>query len=694
MWENVQMDENNEIEQLFKDLVEIENNISIKDDESVIESPIYDEYYSSRVFDYLSYEFEQEEKGAKPRLKDPKGGLTAAGRAHFKRTEGANLKPGVKGAADTPEKMRRKGSFLTRFFTNPSGPMKDEKGRATRLALSAAAWGEPVPGDAAAAAKLAEKGRRLLERYDRTKKKNDEVEVDSKQLPGQTIGQQGSGAIGAGDSGDGVDRDGDGMIFDGTDQEQRAPYKRSSNPDYEKRRRAWVRGRLNSQGIKPHRNVQDRTTEERNARARARAEFDRRTYADGIRSQQEAARKRSINSITDSAQRVERNRGFGNVTDAGRRSLPNTPSSGERNDISKAKPDTTNIGKAKPDTTNIGKAKPDTTNIGKAKPDTTNIGKAKPDTTNIGGNRPGSELRRDGASGSGVNIGKAKPDTTNIGKAKPDTTNIGKARPSNVGPGSTSKPQSISDAATRRGQTDSRRPTSATDRPRPDSVDRGTGNRVAGDQPVRVGRQQAQGTRDAATRRGQTDSRRPTSATDRPRPDSVDRGTGNRVAGDQPVRVGRQQAQGTRDAATRRGQTDSRRPTSATDRPGADRTDRSRPNRRPDSADRQRANRGVGNTSDAATRSGQADSRRPRKNPNARPVPLPNPSPGNRGGVERPRPVPLPNPKPGDDRGRQNMPYFPRGNQRPGNNNGRQNMPYYPRGKNKPDRGTRDTRDF
>lgn len=108
-------------------------------------------------------------KGAK--LRDPKGGLTAAGRKHFKRTEGANLKPGVKGAADTPEKMRRKGSFLTRFFTNPSGPMKDEKGRPTRLALSAAAWGEPVPQDASDAAKLAAKGRRMLERYDRSKKK-------------------------------------------------------------------------------------------------------------------------------------------------------------------------------------------------------------------------------------------------------------------------------------------------------------------------------------------------------------------------------------------------------------------------------------------------------------------------------------------------------------------------------------------
>ena len=110
----------------------------------------------------------------KSSLKDPDGGLTAAGRAHFKRTEGANLKPGVKGAADTPQKMRRKGSFLTRFFTNPSGPMKDSKGRPTRLALSARAWGEPVPQNGSDASALAAKGRRLLERYENSKKKSDE----------------------------------------------------------------------------------------------------------------------------------------------------------------------------------------------------------------------------------------------------------------------------------------------------------------------------------------------------------------------------------------------------------------------------------------------------------------------------------------------------------------------------------------
>ena len=102
----------------------------------------------------------------KPLLKDPKGGLTTAGRAHFKETEGANLKPGVKGPADTPEKQKRKGSFLRRHFANPAaGPLEDDKGEPTRHALSAAAWGEPVPKTEADVKKLAGKGSDLLEQY-------------------------------------------------------------------------------------------------------------------------------------------------------------------------------------------------------------------------------------------------------------------------------------------------------------------------------------------------------------------------------------------------------------------------------------------------------------------------------------------------------------------------------------------------
>jgi hypothetical protein len=43
--------------------------------------------------------------------------------------------------------------------------MVDEKGRPTRLALAANAWGEPVPRTAGAAARLAAKGRNMLEKY-------------------------------------------------------------------------------------------------------------------------------------------------------------------------------------------------------------------------------------------------------------------------------------------------------------------------------------------------------------------------------------------------------------------------------------------------------------------------------------------------------------------------------------------------
>ena len=111
-------------------------------------------------------------KSMPARGKDPKGGLTAAGRAFYKKKEGANLKPGVTGPADTPEKMKRKGSFLTRHFTNPRGPMLKD-GEPTRLALSAHAWGEPVPKTEAAAKRLAAKGRKLLDQYHAEKENTD-----------------------------------------------------------------------------------------------------------------------------------------------------------------------------------------------------------------------------------------------------------------------------------------------------------------------------------------------------------------------------------------------------------------------------------------------------------------------------------------------------------------------------------------
>ncbi len=103
--------------------------------------------------------------------KNPEGGLTAAGRRHFKRTEGSNLKAGVKGAANSPEKMRRKGSFLSRFYGRSSlPPFKKPNGEPTRFALAARAWGESAPANAQSARKLASKGKNLLERYKNSKK--------------------------------------------------------------------------------------------------------------------------------------------------------------------------------------------------------------------------------------------------------------------------------------------------------------------------------------------------------------------------------------------------------------------------------------------------------------------------------------------------------------------------------------------
>jgi len=100
------------------------------------------------------------------KYEDPDGGLTEAGRRKFERSgESKNLQPGVKDSAPTGERARRKGSFLTRFYTNPSGPLVDKDGDPTRLAKAANAWGEPVPRTAGAAARLAAKGRNLLEKY-------------------------------------------------------------------------------------------------------------------------------------------------------------------------------------------------------------------------------------------------------------------------------------------------------------------------------------------------------------------------------------------------------------------------------------------------------------------------------------------------------------------------------------------------
>jgi len=249
-------------------------------------------------------EQEMEVKAAKKKLKDPKGGLTAAGRAHFKRKEGANLKPGVRGAADTPDKMRRKGSFLTRFFTNPSGPMKDAKGRPTRLALSAAAWGEPVPQNASDAAELAAKGRRMLERYDNAKKSKKDAweDVDVKQL-GPRIGGGGNNP----NDPDKIDKDGDGVVNDGTPDERPAKRKptdeKLKNSYLEKRRRRHVNRELRQQGVATSK---PRSEKERGARSSARESFnqdeDRKRF---VRNQ---LRKQGIEANAKKADRSDKER--------------------------------------------------------------------------------------------------------------------------------------------------------------------------------------------------------------------------------------------------------------------------------------------------------------------------------------------------------------------------------------------------
>jgi hypothetical protein len=111
----------------------------------------------------------------KSKTRDPRGGLTRAGREEFRRKEGAHLKPGVKKAmADmTPQEMRRKGSWAVRFYGRKGRlpPLQDAEGKPTRFALTARAWGEPVPKTTAAARRIAAKGRRLLAAYERKKGK-------------------------------------------------------------------------------------------------------------------------------------------------------------------------------------------------------------------------------------------------------------------------------------------------------------------------------------------------------------------------------------------------------------------------------------------------------------------------------------------------------------------------------------------
>jgi len=68
------------------------------------------------------------------------GGLNAKGRASYNKANPG--KPGLKAPAPNPktkEDAGRRKSFCARMSGMP-GPMKDEKGKATRKALSLKAW--------------------------------------------------------------------------------------------------------------------------------------------------------------------------------------------------------------------------------------------------------------------------------------------------------------------------------------------------------------------------------------------------------------------------------------------------------------------------------------------------------------------------------------------------------------------------
>jgi hypothetical protein len=71
---------------------------------------------------------------------NPEGGLNAKGRASLK-AQGQDIKPPVsaKQAAKSPKAAGRRASFCSRMSGMP-GPMKDEKGRPTRKALSLRKW--------------------------------------------------------------------------------------------------------------------------------------------------------------------------------------------------------------------------------------------------------------------------------------------------------------------------------------------------------------------------------------------------------------------------------------------------------------------------------------------------------------------------------------------------------------------------
>ena len=99
------------------------------------------------------------------RFKNPKGGLSAYGRARINRATGSNLRPPVRSRPNTLSEYRRKGSFLVRMGSG-RGRLFDTKGRKTRLKLALEVWGYRGKRKSEAVAL----GRRYLRIYQNKKK--------------------------------------------------------------------------------------------------------------------------------------------------------------------------------------------------------------------------------------------------------------------------------------------------------------------------------------------------------------------------------------------------------------------------------------------------------------------------------------------------------------------------------------------
>ena len=107
---------------------------------------------------------------ARSEYKNEEGGMNKKGVEQFnKENPGSKLQTGVKwnGKGDGPSRERqlRWANWATRFYTNPKGPLKDDNGKPTRLALMATAWGVKPPSTVAQAKAIAARGRAVQAKW-------------------------------------------------------------------------------------------------------------------------------------------------------------------------------------------------------------------------------------------------------------------------------------------------------------------------------------------------------------------------------------------------------------------------------------------------------------------------------------------------------------------------------------------------